>query len=543
MHYQSFRGIRSTLDAGSAKNVALAGVFLWRIHRKEMLTRIITRQNLSDGLRETPLPAWGPHSDTVKLGALKMIHVGLHTEDRTLQSLLSSALGKEFEILLMPSEARVNQASSVDVCDVMLLDLDSYHECLEQATTFSRGIIASQLPLVIIASDSLRLTAGELVRLGAYGYCRRPPSIRDLKTMLVRAHENSSLRRKLQSVEERIFEAAPSGCHQMIGSSPQMQQVYDLVHRVANINASVLVTGESGTGKELIAKAIHNLGVRSGQPFVAVCCGAIPETLIEAELFGHEKGAFTGTVGARVGYLEQAGEGTLLLDEIGELSLSTQVKLLRVLQQREFSRLGSSKLIPLRARLLFATHQNLSEMVAQGTFRQDLYYRINVMRIDAPALQEHPEDIAPIAAHFLRQYSEMYQKPMAAIDADALAALQCYSWPGNVRELENVIQRAIIVSRGETLRLEDFPCVIQEQKVISIDDYHPGGSFERQLRDYKVKLALTALRDSGGNKTLAARSLNISRAYLHRLIRISEPDLLIDSDLMVEKMRPVVETA
>jgi transcriptional regulator with PAS, ATPase and Fis domain len=202
--------------------------------------------------------------------------------------------------------------------------------------------------------------------------------------MLIRAHESSSLKRELQDVQQRL--ETTSACHRLIGSSSQMQRVYNLMHSVANINASVLVTGESGTGKELIANGIHNLGVRSSRPFVAVCCGAIPESLIEAELFGHEKGAFTGTVGTRVGYMEQAGDGTLFLDEIGELSLSTQVKLLRVLQQREFSRLGSNRLIPLRARLIFATHQNLADMVAQGTFRQDLYYRINVMRIDAPSL-------------------------------------------------------------------------------------------------------------------------------------------------------------
>ena len=360
--------------------------------------------------------------------------------------------------------------------------------------------------------------------------------------MLLRAHENSSLKRELQNVQQRLDDATTS-CNKMIGSSPQMQHVYDLVHRVANINTSVLVTGESGTGKELIANAIHNLGTRSSRPFVAVCCGAIPEGLIEAELFGHEKGAFTGTVGARVGFLEQAADGTLFLDEIGELTLSTQVKLLRVLQQREFSRVGSNRLIPLRARLVFATHQNLEEMVAQGTFRQDLYYRINVMRIDAPPLQEHPEDIPQIAEHFLRQYSEMYQKPVAAIESAALAALQSYSWPGNVRELENVIQRAIIVARNQNLNLEDLPGHMQEQDVANIDDYHPAGSFERQLRDYKVKLAITALRENNGNKTLAARSLHISRAYLHRLIRLPEPDLLGEPELLTVEDIPRMGTA
>jgi DNA-binding NtrC family response regulator len=471
-----------------------------------------------------------------------MIRIGLHSEDRTLQSLLSSALGQEFEVLLASTEDEIKLMLSAAHCDVMLLELDSDQDSLKQRLESARRIIASQMPVVVMASDTLRSTAVELVRQGAYGYCRRPPSIRDLKTMLLRAHENSSLKRELLNVQQRLDDAT-SSCNQMIGSSPQMQHVYDLVHRVANINTSVLVTGESGTGKELIANAIHNLGNRAGRPFVAVCCGAIPEGLIEAELFGHEKGAFTGTVGARVGFLEQAADGTLFLDEIGELTLSTQVKLLRVLQQREFSRVGSNRLIPLRARLVFATHQNLEEMVAQGTFRQDLYYRINVMRIDAPPLQEHPEDILQIAEHFLTLYSEMYQKPMASIEPAAAAALQTYSWPGNVRELENVIQRGIIVARGQTLSLEDLPCNMQEQDIANIDDYHPAGSFERQLRDYKVKLAITALRENNGNKTLAARSLHISRAYLHRLIRLPEPDLLGEADLLVDRDIPRVGTA
>jgi DNA-binding NtrC family response regulator len=408
---------------------------------------------------------------------------------------------------------------------------------LQERIEFSRQLIASNVPSVVMADDGLRSTAFELVRTGAFGYCRRPPSIRDLKTMLSRAYENSALKQQLQTVQHQLEE--PSGCDKLIGSSAQMQRVFQLIRRVTNLNAAVLVTGESGTGKELIARAIHNLGSRSNRPFVAVSCGAIPETLIEAELFGHEKGAFTGTVGSREGYFEQAGDGTLFLDEIGDLSLFTQVKLLRVLQQMEFCRLGSNKLIPLRARLIFATHRDLDKLVAEGKFRQDLYYRINVMRIDSPALQEHPEDVPRIARHFLRHYGQVFQKPMADIEPDAMAMLQNYSWPGNVRELENVMQRAIILAAGQTVRAEDLSLNSPEPEddggdiddVVDIGDYHPAGSFERQLRDYKIKLAVAAVRENNGNKTLAARKLCISRAYLHRLIRLAEPDPIFEQDL------------
>jgi DNA-binding NtrC family response regulator len=454
-----------------------------------------------------------------------MIRICLFSEDRSLQSILSSALGKDYQIHLEAEESGVNVRLASGECDVVLLDLDSDQNGIESRLKSCRRIVASQLPAIAMADDRMRSAATDLVRLGARGYCRKPPSIRDLKTLLHHAHENTVLKRKLDSVQQRYEEVSYS-CDRMIGHSSPMQQVYDLVRRVANVNASVLVTGESGTGKELIAQAIHNLGSRSQRPFVAVCCGAIPETLIEAELFGHEKGAFTGTVGSREGYLEQAGNGTLFLDEIGELSLTTQVKLLRVLQQREFSRLGSNRLIPLRARVIFATHQDLATMVAEGRFRQDLYYRINVMRIDAPSLHEHAEDIPVIATHFLQQYSEQYGKLVDRIDPGAMALLQGYSWPGNVRELENTIQRAIIVAKDTSITADDLPGSILDESVADAEDCPSTSSFERQIRVFKLKLATDAVREHNGNKTLAARSLQISRAYLHRLIRPTGPALV-----------------
>jgi len=471
----------------------------------------------------------------------RMIKIALYSEDRTLHSLLSSALGKNYEVHLEADGDEIDARSAAGAYDVMILDLHSGEDTLHTRVDCARRLVPATVPAILMADDSLRSTAFELVRNGAFGYCRRPPSVRDLKTMLTRAVETFSLKQQLLSTQQPADEAGR--CDRLIGSCPGMQHVYQLVRSVTNLNAAVLVTGQSGTGKELIARAIHNLGSRANKPFVAVSCGAIPETLIEAELFGHEKGAFTGTVGAREGYFEQAGGGTLFLDEIGDLSLFTQVKLLRVLQQMEFSRLGSSKLISLRARLIFATHQDLAKLVAEGKFRQDLYYRINVMRIEAPPLQERLEDIPVIAHHFLRHYSAVFQKPMESIEPEALELLQRHPWPGNVRELENVIQRAIILAPGNLLRAQDLSLKPQSHDeegalddVVDIGDYLPAGSFERQLRDYKIKLAVAAVRDHNGNKTLAARSLHISRAYLHRLIRLAEPDTVYAEQTLRESV-------
>jgi DNA-binding NtrC family response regulator len=446
-----------------------------------------------------------------------VIRVGLYTQDRALQPLLSSATGLEFQFFSESGEDGIRRLVEDEHCDVVVLDLNLSDSEMRGRMEATSRLIADGYTVVVLADDTMRTTASELVDEGAFGYVRRPPSMRDLRVMLRRAYENAPAKVKPEPP------APENGAPRMIGSSEAMQQVYRLVECVAKIDASVLVVGESGTGKELVARAIHTEGPRARKPFVAVSCGAIPETLIEAELFGHEKGAFTGTVGSREGYFEQAADGTLFLDEIGELSLYTQVKLLRVLQQREFSRLGSNKLIPLRARLVFATHRNVEELVAEGKFRQDLYYRINVMKIETPCLSEHADDIPQIALHFLRQYARSFAKPVTSIEAEAMEILQSYAWPGNVRELENVIQQAVIMAEGRAVRAADLPSHLQIERLIETPETLPAGSFERQLRDYKVRLAESAVREHNGNKTLAARSLHISRAYLHRLIRSSDP--------------------
>jgi DNA-binding NtrC family response regulator len=452
-----------------------------------------------------------------------MVRLAFYSQDLKLRVLLAPALGPDFQLTVEPDGAKVKEMMSQGHCDVVILDLDSNDGSLESQIGFFEEIAESLIPVIVMADDGGRAEAVELVQRGAFGYCRKPPALRELKALVRRAFEQSALKRELDATRQ-LAKSLPS-CDRLIGSSPQMLTVYDLIRRVTNLDATVLVTGESGTGKELVASAIHNLGSRAKRPFVAVSCAAIPETLIEAELFGHEKGAFTGTAGAREGFLEKAGDGTLFLDEIGELSLHTQVKLLRVLQQREFTRLGSSRLIPLKARLIFATHRDLAELVEAGKFRQDFYYRINVMRIDCPSLADHPQDIPQLAHQFLQRYAQQYQRPVESIQPQALSMLENYSWPGNVRELENVIQRAIILAEGNSIRPEDLPDALQEETCSPANDDLPAGSFERLLRDYKFKLASNAVQECNGNKTLAARSLSISRAYLHRLLRTAEQEV------------------
>jgi DNA-binding NtrC family response regulator len=459
-----------------------------------------------------------------------MIRLAVYSQDLKLKHLLAPTLGVDFEVLVESKQVSIKRLISERLCDVLVLDFDSTHGSTEQQLSFYDEIRNTKVPIVVMIDDDSRSTAMELVHRGVYDYFRKPPCLPELKIIVQRAHAHAVLKSEVESVQKQAHvseQVLTSGCDQLIGSGARSRAVYDLIHRVKNLNSFVLITGESGTGKELIARAIHALSERASLPFVAVSSGAIPETLIESELFGHEKGAFTGSTGARAGYMEQAGAGTLFLDEIGELSLHTQVKLLRALQQREFTRLGSSRPIPLRARVLFATHRNLAKMVEEGTFRQDLYYRVNVMRIHSPALRDRTEDIPDLACHILQRYSSMYCKPMRSIEPAAMAALVEHSWPGNIRELENVIQSAIILSEGDSIGLENLPEALQQLDTQCLDETVPTGSFEEQLRDYRVKLATAAVQDANGNKTVAARSLNISRAYLHRLIREGGGDVAV----------------
>jgi DNA-binding NtrC family response regulator len=457
-----------------------------------------------------------------------VIRLALHSPDPKLYPLLSAALKPQFHVISAPNREMLKRIAGEGLADVLVLDFDSNYSSIQEQLALCDLIGNCPLPTIVMTDDLRQSTATEFLQRGAFGWIRKPPSLVEFKVVVGRAFEHARTKAELEKM--RQASGLTRGCDQLIGSSGRSQVVYDLIQRVANLNAFVHIMGETGTGKELVARAIHNLGNRTDGPFIAVSCGAIPESLIEAELFGHEKGAYTGSTGSRLGYFEQAGCGTILLDEIGELSLNTQVKLLRVLQQREFSRLGSSRLIPLKARVLFATHRNLQKMVDMGSFRQDLYFRINVMTIRVPALRDRTEDIPMLAKHFLKRYATEYDKPVVDIRPNAMELLVAYDWPGNIRELENVIQGAVIVADGDSISRGDLPEHFQqlaEEEALSINE--GSGDFEQLLRQYKISLAHKAILESNGNKSLAARHLGVSRAYLHRLIRMGPAVETIDA--------------
>ena len=333
-----------------------------------------------------------------------MITIILYSPDHRLHPLLAAALKPEHKVVQELSPERVKQCAERNQGDVIILDFDLNYSPREEQLALLDQLRDCKAPIIVMTDELRRSTASEFLKSGAFDVIGKPPSLTELRVIIQRAHEQAATRSELESIRQTVN--ATCGCDQLVGSSGRAQVVYQLIRRVASLNASVLITGESGTGKELVARAIHNLGSRSRHPFVAVSCGAIPETLVESELFGHDKGAFTGSTGGRAGYLEQAGEGTLLLDEIGELSLNTQVKLLRVLQQKEYTRLGGNRAMPLRARVLFATHRDLKSLVEAGTFRQDLFFRVNVMPLHVPALRDRTEDIPMLARYFLKKYAE-----------------------------------------------------------------------------------------------------------------------------------------
>jgi transcriptional regulator with GAF, ATPase, and Fis domain len=304
--------------------------------------------------------------------------------------------------------------------------------------------------------------------------------------------------------------------HAMIGESARMKEIYRFIAKVAHSDSTVLILGESGTGKELVARAIHTNSSRSEKPFLAINCAALTETLLESELFGHEKGAFTGAMSQKKGKLEVADGGTLFLDEVGELAGGIQAKLLRVLQERQFERVGGTRPIKVDIRLVTATNRDLESSIAGGTFRQDLYYRLNVVSVTMPPLRERREDIPLLARYFAAQCSKKSGKPVAAISPEVRQCLMSYDWPGNVRELENAMERAVVMGTTEMIVLEDLPETLLEKNPTRSFE---GTKFHLGVRDAKRQLILNALSQTGGNYTQAAKLLGLHPNNLHRLIR------------------------
>jgi Nif-specific regulatory protein len=329
------------------------------------------------------------------------------------------------------------------------------------------------------------------------------------------AMQNARHIQKLESENQRLLADANIE-HNMVGESPSMRDVYQLISKVAPSESTVLICGESGTGKELAARAIHQNSNRNGKPFVAVNCAALAESLLESELFGHEKGAFTGALIQRKGRLEIADGGTIFLDEIAELSPALQTKLLRVLQEREFERVGSTRTIKIDIRVLVATNQDLEEAISRGAFRQDLYFRLNVVKLDMPALRERPEDIPMLANYFAAKYADKCNRRVVGISAEAQKLLVNYEWPGNVRELENAIERAIVLGTTEDLLPEDLP-----EAVLETDEPGAAGaaSYHEGVTRTKKEIIVDAMKKSKGNYTAAAKLLGVHPNYLHRLIR------------------------
>jgi Nif-specific regulatory protein len=304
--------------------------------------------------------------------------------------------------------------------------------------------------------------------------------------------------------------------HNLVGDGARMKEIYQFLAKVAAADSTVLLRGESGTGKELAARAIHRNSSRSEKRFVAINCAAIPEGLLESELFGHERGSFTGAFGLKKGRFEVADGGVIFLDEIGELAPSLQVKLLRVLQEREIERVGGTSPISIDVRVIAATNRNLEEAIKTNQFREDLYYRLNVLSVVMPPLRERREDISVLASYFVSQYAARANVQPKRISPEAMEYLESYDWPGNARELENAIERALVLSGSETIRPEDLPDAILDKAPVSDTD---GAKYHARLREVKKQLILEALEQTGGSYTEAAQVLGVHANYLHRLIR------------------------
>jgi two-component system response regulator AtoC len=400
----------------------------------------------------------------------------------------------------------------------------------------------SDLDVIVMTAFGGSSSAIKAMEHGAYDYVTKPFDIDDLLATLRRVFEHADMAQEVSALRLELGKSAAER-ERIVGTSKPMMEVYKLIGKVAASDATVLITGESGTGKELVAEALHRASKRNPHPLVKVSCAALPETLLETELFGHEKGSFTGAMTQRRGRFELANKGTIFLDEIGEMTLGTQTKLLRILQEREFERIGSNTPIKVDIRVITATNRNLAEWVDNGKFREDLYYRLNVVHIHMPPLRERKEDIPALVEHFLVKYRYEPGAIPTTITEHALTRLVEYDWPGNVRELENAIERAVVLSRGNPITVEHLPFAqgveaedrlrlakrrsrLDEEAHVEGDAVAAaapingdGGSFKDRVAALERQLIKEALERAGGNRTKAAEDLGIYRRLLYAKIK------------------------
>jgi DNA-binding NtrC family response regulator len=428
---------------------------------------------------------------------------------------LQQKLGREgYEVESAPTGEEGLNLIREDGYDLVLLDLrlpgmDGV-QVLQEIRNLERDIA-----VIMLTAETSIARAVECVRLGAYNYLCKPFEFDEVRVAVEKAREDLKLRREVTRI--RRAHRRKFGLENLVGQSPQMRQVRELIARVGESNATtVLIEGENGTGKELAARAIHLGSARANQPFMGINCSAIPDALIESELFGHERGAFTDAKNTKKGLFELADGGTVLLDEVGDMKPALQAKLLRVLESREFQRVGGTQLISVDVRVIAATNKNLEEAVAHGEFRQDLYYRLKVISLRMPSLREQREDIPLLAEHYLGQFAEEFNKPVKKLSAEAAKLLEQNGWPGNVRELRNVIERLVILEQAEVVLPEHLPAELRlatRSSSRSLIQLPPDGV---ALTDVERELVRQAVERAGGNQSHAAELLGIERDALRR---------------------------
>ncbi len=391
------------------------------------------------------------------------------------------------------------------------------------------------LPVIMLTGTKSVKTAVDAMKMGAADYLSKPFELEELRIVVERALKAQELQQEVKQLRAQVVQRY--AFHNLIGKCPLMQDIYGKIEQVADSRTTVLITGESGTGKELVAKALHYNSARRDRPFVALNCAALPETLIESELFGHEKGSFTDATARRVGQFEQANTGTLFLDEIGDLSPMTQAKLLRVLQEREFTRIGGVQPIKVDVRIIAATNKTLEDLVRKGQFREDLYYRINVIALYLPPLRDRGEDIPLLAKHFLSKRIEEENRARQEFSKDSVELLSRYPWPGNVREMENIIEQAFIFSKGsDSITPEHLPTILRnDTRSSSLRDDTLAGrlSLEKAVMEFEREIILDALKRTHYVQTHAANLLGISRRMLkYRMdtLGIGRPDRDVNTE-------------